>query len=185
MKYVFLIACFVALLFGCGRQTSSDLEYANWEECVFVPMIYPYAGNNTPDTAALSFWKWGEKKQMKLIALIYGDCGSCFAQLEQWQTYLDYYKKEYEQIPFAAVVYTDNLLILEYNLEKLNSPLPIYIDTMRYFIQSNNLTETDQCYALLDSTNRVLYSTIGEKTAERKVHKKMMKIINRYEKTGK
>ncbi len=158
---------------GCSIQPDTPA----WEECVFMPDIKLWEGTPHNSSYPHSFYKFGEENKMKFLVLIQGDCSFCLSKIKTWEEYFHTYRKEYENVAYAVVIYTDDVVLLKYNLEKMNTSLPAYIDTMNSFEQSNNIVVDPHFFALLDHNNKVLYSTLDNEEKMKRSHKKIMKIL--------
>lgn len=171
---IIIVLLALNLFCGCCRQQKLPV----WEECVFMPQIYLWEGSvENNEEYPRSFYNFGKEDKQKFIVLVQGDCSYCLGKIKTWEEYFNIYKEEYKNVAAAVVVYTDDLIILEYNLEKINPSLPIYLDTMRSFEQSNNIKPTARFFVLLDTENKVLYSSVDKEEKMKKSHRKMMKIL--------
>lgn len=147
-----------------------------------MPEIFPYSDTiyaNHLNTKP--FFTLGETKQCKFIFYTNGDCSVCFAKIIEWQNFinanLDLFSKK--NIKYALVIYSEQLDILEYNLEKVPNIFPIYIDTAQYFSTYNNLPLTQPSITLLDSNNVVMYSSLTNKS--KNYYKDFIKAVKKLE----
>ncbi len=172
------IACYIFLLFSIiSCKSDNSQEYFEYS---FIPEIYPYtdttyAGhlNTTP------FFSLGQDKHEKLIFYINGDCSACFARIIEWQKFISDNRDLFNTnlIKTALVIHSEQLDILEYNLEKIPNTLPIYIDTAQYFSTFNNIPLSQATITFLDSNNVVKYSCSS--TTGKKHYKNLIKTMKR------
>lgn len=179
MKKIIVIICISILIFSCN---SSNKE--NYTVFSFIPEIFPYTDSIYANHLnAKPFFTLGEEKQSKLIFYINGDCSVCFARIVEWQNFInansDLFNKK--DIRYALVIYSEQLDILGYNLEKIPNTLPIYIDTAQYFSTYNNLPLTQPSITLLDSNNVVLYSSLTNKNKNKNYYKEIKKSVKKLE----
>lgn len=160
MNYMKKLALF--LLFGVGIISCKSDNTQDYIEYSFIPEIYPYTDTTYANHLnTIPFFLLGQEKHNKLIFYINGDCSVCFARIIEWQKFvsdnIDLLNKK--QIKTALVIFSEQLDILEYNLEKIPNSLPIYIDTAQYFSTFNNIPLSQTTITLLDSNNIVKYTT--------------------------
>jgi len=144
----------------------------NYHEFSFIPEIYPYTdtvySNHFNET---SFYKFGQQDKPKLLLCTNGDCSVCFAQISEWYKYLKDSKKLFEDVAIAIVIQTDNIHMLEYNLEKIDNFLPIYIDTTEA-LQIYNMIDYNSSTSLLLSQENYIIGEVAELDKyKRKIHK--------------
>ena len=77
----------------------------------------------------------------------------------------------------ALIVYSENVEILEFNLEKIDNSLPVYIDTSKTFSIYNNLPVVDSYMMLLDENNIPVYSSANSNKTEKYHLKKIYKTL--------
>lgn len=155
MKPYLVLAIMMMILVGCEFGMNSEDK-----EISFMPDIYPYVdtiysnhNNQTP------FYDFGQNKNKKILFYTNGDCGACFHQIKQWQEFININKGQIEGISYALVIQTDNLSRLEYNLEKINNSIPIYIDTDNSFSIYNSIQAMQPQTFVLDEHNNIKYHT--------------------------
>lgn len=168
-KYFTLQLVLVVSLLSCGVNGGTDKI-----EVSFIPDIYPYIDtiyanhhNNVP------FFTFGQKKSDKLIFYTYGDCSSCFAKIIEWQNFVKANRDILSGVECALVLYSENVEILEFNLEKIDNSLPVYIDTSKTFSTYNNLPVVDSYMMLLDENNISVYSSANSNYSEKYHLKKL------------
>ena len=163
------------MLSNCHQQSSTNfIQYS------FIPEIYPYTDtiyarhlNTTP------FFELGEYKTGKLIFYLNGDCSACFAQILEWQKFILEHKDllDKKKIKTAIVIHSEQLDLLEYNLENIPNSIPIYIDTAQYFSTYNNVPPKQKSITFLDSNNVVIHSTLHH--LDKKQYKEILKAASR------
>lgn len=173
-KLIFSLSLVFSLL-SCNSTNTT-----NFTEFSFIPEIYPYTDttyathlNTTP------FFSFGQEKFNKIIFYINGDCSACFAHIIEWQKFInkDMNLINKRKIKTALVIHSEELEMLEYNLEKIPNSLPIYIDTAQYFSIYNNVPLTQPSITLLDSNNMVVYRTLN--TSRKQYAKEIRKVLKR------
>lgn len=169
---------YLFLIFGiisCKPDSTQDyFEYS------FIPEIYPYTDTTYAEHLnTILFFSFGQEKHDKLIFYINGDCSACFARIIEWQKFVsgNIDLLNGKQIKTALVIQSEQLDILEYNLEKIPNTLPIYVDTAQYFSTFNNIPLSQATITLLDSNNIVKYTTTP--TSGKNHYKSLIKTIKR------
>jgi homoserine O-acetyltransferase len=126
-----------------------------------MPQIYPYVDtiyashhNNIP------FYTLGHTDVYKLIFYVYGDCSSCVAKISDFQDYVDRNSLLLKDVLCAVILYTENIEVLGYNLEKISNTLPLYIDTLKIFSSYNSAPFNESHIMLLNDSNKIIYSSI-------------------------
>ena len=171
--YFFRGLMFLVCLYSCNRAKFH-------QEYTFIPYVYPYFDTMSyKHLNTLSFFSFGQQKFPKLVFYIDGDCSACFAKIIEWQKFVVMHSglMEKRNIQTAIVLNTEQLDMLEYNLESIESILPIYIDTAQYFSTYNGIPYLRPSVALLDSNNRLVYSTLFSKKQDK--YKELLRIINK------
>ncbi len=170
-KYIFII---VTALISCNSHN----DYS-FQEFSFMPQIYPYVDtiyakhhNNLP------FYTLGQREMYKLIFYVYGDCSSCIAKIVDYQDYVKCNNNLLNNVQSVVILYTENIEVLEYNLEKINNTLPLYIDTLKIFSSYNNASFDESHILLLDSRNKIIYSSIEADDNDVNHFRKIKKILN-------
>lgn len=148
--------CFF-LLASCSFNKDESIELS------FMPDIYPYTDtvyashyNNLP------FYEFGQQKSSKLIFYVSGDCSSCFSRIVKWQKYLKTNELFFSDVAKAIVIETEQLPKLEYNLEKIENTIPIYIDTLNSFRTFNNLCVINSSSIFISHDNKILAYNVEE-----------------------
>lgn len=175
MKKFFILAA-ISFFASCSNKPDSlPLVYS------FTPNIYPYSDTVYANHLNLiPFFSLGQQKTNKIIFYLNGDCSACFAKIINWQKFVTGNIETFnaKNIITAVVIHTENLEMLEYNLEKIDNSLPIYIDTLQSFSLYNSIPTYEPSIVLLDSNNIVLYSTLNHSNS--KHYKQILKIIKKY-----
>lgn len=151
----------------------------DYHELSFIPEIYPYTdtvySNHFNET---SFYKFGEQHKYKLLFYVSGDCSVCFAQIPKWQKYVSDNNEILNKVAKAIVIQTEQLQMLEYNLERINSSLPIYIDTANILFTYNNIPDRKSVFSiLLNEDNEVIEYDV-EKLKKNRLAKLLNKIVH-------
>ena len=172
-KYFTLQLVLVVSLLSCGVNDGTEKI-----EVSFHPDIYPYvdtlyANHNNK----VPFFTFGQKKSDKLIFYTYGDCSSCFAKIIEWQNFVKANRDILSGVECALVLYSENVEILEFNLEKIDNSLTVYIDTSKIFSTYNNLPVVDSYMMLLDENNIPVYSSANSNKTEKYHLKKIYKTL--------
>lgn len=154
-KYILII---VAAFVSCN----SHKDYS-FQEFSFMPQIYPYVdtiyanhNNNIP------FYTLGQTDVYKLILYVYGDCSSCVAKISGFQDYVDRNGFLLKDVLCSVILYTENIEVLGYNLEKISNTLPLYIDTLKIFSSYNSAPFDESHIMLLNDSNNIIYSSIED-----------------------
>ena len=162
------------MIISCVSNNIKD-----YQEFSFIPEIYPYADtiysdhfNETP------FYKFGEQHKYKLLFYVSGDCSVCFAQIPKWQKYVSDNTELLNKVAKAIVIQTEQLQMLEYNLERINNSLPIYIDTANILFTYNNIADRKSVFSiLLNEDNEVIEYDV-EKLKKNRLAKLLNKIVH-------
>lgn len=171
--YIVLYSLIIVLLLlfsSCDRNVND----ANIEVSFF-PEIYPYVDtvyskhNNTVD-----FLEFGWHENEKLLMYVYGDCSACFAKIIDFCDFVEDNRALLDRVLCAIVVYSENVEILGYNLEKIDNTLPIYVDTLKKFSTYNSLPLIESYMILVDKENKGLYYT-QELSNNTKYHRRMIR----------
>lgn len=146
----------------------------------FIPDVFPYTDTiYAKHLNDMPFYTFGQQNLPKIIFFIGNDCSACFAQITKWQNYIEKNRALFHGIAKAIVIQTEQLEMLEYNLEKINNSLPIYIDTSKCFSTYNNLGEINVPNIItMDKENRHLYTTTIKEIENKNILLKQLKIIN-------
>ncbi len=177
MKNIIPLILCGAFLLSCKTNDNQNLtEYS------FMPEIYPYTDTIYAEHLnTVPFFSLGEEKNGKIIFYLNGDCSACFVQITDFQKFVESHKDllNKKEIRTAVVIHSEQLDMLEYNLENIPGTLPIYIDTAQYFSTYNSVPLLQTSMALLDSNNAVIYSSL---THPGKNHyKKMVQAVKKME----
>lgn len=153
MKIQYYVVMIILLITGC--KSGNDME---GKEISFMPDIYPYvdtiyANHNNQQ----QFYKLGLSNNKKIIFYTDGDCGVCFHKIVQWQNFINNYREQINGVDYAIVIQTEILSRLEYNLERIDNSIPIYIDTTKCFSIYNNIPAINPKILVLDEQNAVKY----------------------------
>ena len=172
-KWILVI---IVVLFSCN----SHKDYS-FQEFSFMPQIYPYVDtiyashhNNIP------FYTLGQSDMYKLIFYVYGDCSSCVAKIADYQNYVKYNNHVLKNVQCIVIMYTENIEVLEYNLEKINNTIPIYIDTLKIFSSFNSAPFDESHILLLDNRNKIIYSSIEEDDIGVNHFRKVKKMLKKH-----
>lgn len=149
-------------------------------EISFFPEIFPYvdtiyANHNN----IVPFYALGQIKSNKLLFYTYGDCSFCLAKIVEWQNFVKSNKELFTDVQCALIIYTEKLEILEYNLERVDNSLPIYIDSLGKFPIYNSFPVKESQMLLLDKSNTIQYSSIDLNKPEDYHFKMIIKILNK------
>lgn len=149
-KWIIMI---IVVLFSCN-------PHENYQEFSFMPQIYPYIdtiyakhNNNTP------FFNLGQSNMYKLVFYVYGDCSSCIAKIVDYQEFVEK-NGLLKEAHCVVILYTENIDVLGYNLEKISNALPLYIDTMKIFSSYNGVPFDESNLLLMNDKNEIIYSSI-------------------------
>lgn len=159
----------VFTLFSCNFNNAR-----NCQEFAFMPDVYPYTDTVYANHHnEIPFYKLGQQQQLKLIFYVGGDCSACFAQIAKWQQYVEKNKDLLDDVAKAIVIQTEQIEMLEYNLEKIKNTLPIYIDTARILQTYNNIDNGNTISFLLNQSNFIIGYNI-----EQLKHKQFVKLLS-------
>lgn len=154
------VALIVYVIVSCNSNIT--VEY---QEFSFMPEIYPYTDTVYAEHHnEMPFYNLGQIDKPKLIFYTYGDCSSCFSKIINWQKFVKDNFRLLENVEYAIVIYTERVEILEYNLEKIDNSIPLYIDTLQAFSNYNNTVVEESLIILLSNENRIMYSTLKNET---------------------
>ncbi|MBQ7773289.1 MAG: hypothetical protein IJ383_04410 [Bacteroidales bacterium] len=164
----YYIVLITILITGCKSGNDMDSK-----EISFMPDIFPYVDTiYAKHNNQQQFYKLGLSNNKKIIFYTNGDCGTCFHQIVQWQEFINNYSEQIYGVDYVIVIQTEVLPRLEYNLERIDNSIPIYIDTMQCFSVYNNMPTINPQILVLDEQNVVIYYAENEFD-----QKKILKIL--------
>ena len=144
----------------------------DYHEFSFIPEIYPYTDTIYSDHFnETSLYKFGLQNKPKLLLCANGDCSVCFAQISKWHRYLKERENLFKDVAIAIVIQTDNTQMLEYNLEKIDNFLPIYIDTTKALQNYNMIDYYSSTSLLLSQENYIIGEGVELDNYKRKINK--------------
>jgi hypothetical protein len=111
--------------------------------------------------------------------LIYYDanCSTCFTKLENWKNNLDYFKKIDKNLNIKFILYSDDSLMTDINLEKTNFPksLIVYDKDNSYLKEYEHVIEYAYNTMLLNENNEIIF--IGSPQVSSNLKKHYTKLI--------
>jgi hypothetical protein len=119
------------------------------------------------------------KKDGDLSMLIYYDanCTICFTKLKKWKDNLDYFKKTDKNLNIKFILYSDDSLMTDINLEKTNFPksLIVYDTDNSYLKKYEHVLEYPYNTMLLNKNNEIIF--IGSPQVSSNLRKHYTKLI--------
>ena len=119
------------------------------------------------------------KTQSNLSMLIYYDanCSTCFTKLKNWKGNLDYFKEIDKNLNIKFILYSNDSLNTNINLEKTNFPksLIAYDKDNSYLKKYEHVTEYAYNTMLLNKNNEIIF--IGSPQVSSNLRKHYTKLI--------